>query len=104
MPAWATIRFARVPGVLVRQVGGDLIVAAVGQEGFEVLSPTAGDVWRLLDKPMTLEQLVETVSSTYSVAQEVIARDVEALLGHLLERGLIESVADHLEEVPKARA
>ncbi|MGH2579344.1 MAG: PqqD family protein [Actinomycetota bacterium] len=102
--ASGAIWFARVPGVLARNVGGDLILAAVGREGFQVLSATAGDVWRLLERPMTVEQLVETVSSVYSVSGEVISRDMDELLAHLLELGLIESVADPLEEVPEARA
>ncbi|MGH2530249.1 MAG: PqqD family protein [Actinomycetota bacterium] len=47
------------------------------------MPPTAADIWRLLDKPVTLEQLVESLSSMHSVAQEVITRDGEGLLAHM---------------------
>ncbi len=84
----------RSPTVLWRQTGAEVIATTQGRDDFDKLSPTAAAVWLLLDAPITLGQLKELVAERYGKPAESIASDVEALVGDLLARGLVEAIAD----------
>lgn len=92
--AAATVWFMRSSAVLARDVAGELVLATSQREDLDILSPTAARVWHLLDLPRSFQDLLERLSADYGVRPEEIVTDVERLLEGLLERGLIEAVAD----------
>jgi hypothetical protein len=85
--------FMRSANVLSRSVDGEILLAAVDREDVDRLSPSAGAVWALLDKPRTVSALVDDLSAVFDVTQGRIARDVETLLSDLVSRGWVEVVA-----------
>lgn len=87
-------RLRQSPSTPWRRVGNEVILAPRGRDDFDRLSETAAEVWNVLDRPCSLDSLVKTLAETYSVPAETIAADVEALLAHLLEQGVVE----HIEE------
>ena len=85
--------FVRSPNALSRSVDGEILLAAVDREHVDRLSPSAGAVWALLDKPRTVSALVDDLSAVFDVTQGRIAQDVETLLSDLVSRGWVEVVA-----------
>jgi hypothetical protein len=86
----ATVAYRRSPEVLSRAFAGEVILAAPGVNDFEMLSTTAGSVWQLLDEPRALDEIVEVLKARYPNAGPAIGPDVESLIEHLAQRGLVE--------------
>ena len=80
--------------VLFRSAGPDVLLAPPGRDDFELLSGTAGVVWRLLETPRTVAELVNVLADLYGTNRESITTDVNPLIGELLERGLIRRAPD----------
>jgi hypothetical protein len=49
-------------------------------------------VWNLLDEPRSVDELSTVLAAAYGTPQATIARDVEALLGDLVARGVVDRV------------
>lgn len=71
-----------------------MILAALDSEGFEGLSETAAEVWRLLDVPRSAPQVAEILGRSYEAPPDTIGEDVERLLGDLVRRGFVVSVGE----------
>jgi len=54
------------------------------------LDDVGASVWRMLDGPRRVDELVDALLGEYEVDREECQRDVIALLGELAVRGLIE--------------
>jgi hypothetical protein len=52
----------------------------------------AKDVWRMLEKPLDLEQLKRKIVAQYEVEEEQCARELQQLLDEMLRVELIEVV------------
>jgi hypothetical protein len=85
--------FVRSPNALSRSVDRETLLAAVDREDVDRLSPSAGAVWSLLDRPRTVSALVDDLSAVFDVTQGRIAKDVETLLSDLVSRGWVEEVS-----------
>ncbi|MGQ0669864.1 MAG: PqqD family protein [Actinomycetota bacterium] len=85
-------RVRQSPGALARSVGGEVLLAAPDREGVDVLSETAALVWSLLDRPRSLDELVDVLGERFAGSREAIARDVGSLVDDLVRRGFIEAV------------
>jgi len=92
-PAGSSVRFRRSPSALFREVGPEVLLAAVERPGFDVLSGPATDVWDLLDRPQTLDELVASLADRYDAPRTSIETDVQRLLDELTRRGWIEEVS-----------
>ncbi len=69
-------------------------MAPPDSDDFDRLSGTAAAVWRLLEEPRTVAELVGTLGARYGSPPAEIERDARALLQELVCRG-------HVEEVPE---
>jgi len=83
-------RLRRSPLVLWRSVGAEVILAEPGRTDFELLSGSGGAVWRALDGPRTLAELVDALAVEHGVEAASIEGDVRQLVGTLSARGLVE--------------
>lgn len=54
-----------------------------------VLNATAGDVWRLSDGALSLDELVATLARAYGTRPEAIRGDIVAAVDRLRQDGLI---------------
>jgi hypothetical protein len=78
--------YVRSSSALSRQVGDETLVTRVDRESLDVLAGTAGHIWRLLEQPRTVAELVEILAGHYRADPERIRRDVDRLLEDLVER------------------
>ena len=84
--------YVRSSSALSRQVGDETLVTRVDRVSIDVLAGTAGHIWRLLEQPRTLAELVEVLGGDYRADPERIRRDVDRLLEDLVERGWVKPV------------
>lgn len=80
--------------VVCRSFVAETVVLNLQTGQYHGLNPTAGRMLDTLQAAPTVGAAVPALAAEYSVAQDQIEQDLLALVGGLLERGLIETVDD----------
>ena len=88
MPANQMI-FRRKPDVVSANLGAELAVLDLPGESYLGFNATASHVWRILQDPLTLEQICAAMTAEFEVEPALCATEVESLLKKLLAAGLI---------------
>ena len=83
------MRWRRSPSALWRVAPGYLVLGTVDGRTIEVEGP-GGQVWELLGHWATEEELATALAREYGSSQEIISRDVRALLGELHAQGYVD--------------
>jgi len=83
------------PGFVVKQVGGQEIVIAVGKaaekfNGYITLNGSGKLLWNALSKGATKDELVSLMLATYDVEPEVAKEDVERFTAKLISADIID--------------
>lgn len=80
---------------VTRQIASETIIVpvcgGVGElDSIYTLNEVGSRIWQLIDAPMTVGELVETLTREYDVAAECAHADVVEFLDALSSRGLIQ--------------
>jgi len=76
--------------VLFRELEGGAVLLNLKTESYLSLDTVGTRMWHVLTTEPSIDAAVERLLAEYDVAPEVLGRDVEALLGQMLEHGLVE--------------
>ena len=71
-------------------IAGEIVVMDVERGKYFGLDDIGSDIWRRLEKPMSVAALCEALSADYDADVDTIRADVIALLQNLMERELVE--------------
>ena len=87
-------RFRQLPQLSQREFAGEVLVMNPDCDDVEHLQGTAVQIWKMLETPRTLPDLVTVLAHRYETPESDIGDDVEALLDDLVARDLVEEVVD----------
>jgi Coenzyme PQQ synthesis protein D (PqqD) len=87
-----TARVRMPQHVVCRSFIAETVVLNLHTGQYHGLNPSAGRMLEALQQAPTVSAAVPEIAAQYGVEQELIQRDLLALVGGLLERGLIETV------------
>jgi Coenzyme PQQ synthesis protein D (PqqD) len=76
--------------VLMRELGGESVLLNLASETYFGLDDVGTRMWVLMTTAPSIQVAYDALLAEYSVAPEVLRHDMEALLGELLEHGLLE--------------
>ena len=77
-------------GVLTRQFDGESVLLNLDSEVYFGLNTVGTFAWERLREGESLHQIAQALTVTYDVSQDEAMADLEALLGELVEHGLVE--------------
>ena len=77
---------------LFTTVGDDIVALNVDDGQCYGMEKVTGAVWRLLEKPMSIDQVCDRLVALYAVEPDVCRADIERLFVQLRSEGLIEQV------------
>lgn len=69
------------------------ILLEQNKKTFHKLNETAGLIWKLLERPITQEQIIECIFKEYDGSKKVITEDVEQFLKSYLKQKLIQKTS-----------
>ena len=75
---------------LATEVDRKLIALSMSQGKYVGFNDIATAVWRKLEQPVTVRQLVDQLSHDFRGSAEIISGDVTALLSQLEDFGLVQ--------------
>ena len=76
--------------VMSRQVGDETVILDLGSGMYFGLDPVGARIWQLLSEGQSLDAVVTSLLGEYEVPEDQLRQDVDALVGELVSRGLIE--------------
>jgi hypothetical protein len=79
-----------VRGFVSAPLDDGLVVLRLEDGSHYFLGETAGDIWRLLEQPRTLDELGDELVSTYAVTRDRCLASVSSFLRDLAAKRLIE--------------
>ena len=82
-------RFQVCGEVLDQDVQGECVLLHLGSESYFSLNATGTLVWRCLKEGRTLGETVSTLVAVHAVDDETAEGDVSALIGVLVDAGLL---------------
>ena len=77
--------------VVSREVGGETVLLDLASGTYFGLDEIGAQIWQVLEDGGSAAQACEAVLASYDVERDVLERDALALLGQLMERGLISA-------------
>ena len=80
--------------VVARQIADQWLLIPIHGTGADLqkvylLNDTSAAIWRLLEQPMSFEQLVAALQAEYAAPQEAICQDTREFVADLRERGFV---------------
>lgn len=76
------------PDVAFREVGGDIFLVHPDGETIYNLNPTAAAIWRLMDEGLSIDEMVDVITTAFPVmSADHVRKDVIAVLGELVDQG-----------------
>ena len=75
--------------VLSQEVSGETVLLDLQSEFYFGLDKTGTRIWELLQSGVSIEDLIGKMLDEFEVDRETLEADVNALLGKLLEAGLV---------------
>ena len=83
----------RRPGVEWVELDNEVVVYDPATQSLHRLNASAAHVWLACDGTTSVDQLVNRVARLYTETGETIGTDVRALLGRLVDAGIVAVVA-----------
>jgi hypothetical protein len=76
--------------VLFRELDGESVLLNLNTESYLGLDDVGTRIWMLITTLPSIQAAYEVLLAEYNVSPEVLRKDVEVLLGQMLEHGLVE--------------
>ena len=87
-----TLRIEIPEHVMIREVGGECVILDLDTEQYFGLDDIGTEILQLLRDGSTIDQVVTRIVEQYDASADQVMADVAALVGSLLERGLVRPV------------
>jgi hypothetical protein len=79
----------RNEGNIVSDMGGEKVMLSVNNGKYYNLGEIGGQIWDLIERPITVTEIVQLLINKYDVEQVDCVNHVTSFVEHLLEEGLI---------------
>jgi hypothetical protein len=81
----------QIKGHFVSDMDGEKVMLSIKSGKYYNLGRIGGEIWELIEKEVTIKNLITTLQSNYNVDQSECEEQVISFLELLLEEGLIEA-------------
>ena len=88
--------YERRPGYVAANLGEELAVLDMASGSYLGFNATAAHVWRLLEKPRTLDALCKAMTHEFDIDADRCRPALNALLDELMTAGLIQTRNDRV--------
>ena len=79
-----------LPDVLSQEVSGETVLLDLNSENYFGLNDVGTRIWQLIQEDGDLQKVYDTMLDEYDVDEELLEKDMEALVARLVDAGLIE--------------
>ena len=76
---------------MARELDGDIVILDIPSGRYFSINSVGAFVWRLLGDPIERDDIIDAVTDEFDVDRATAASDIDALLGQLVDAGLVET-------------
>lgn len=76
--------------ILWKIADGEAVIVDPETENYAYLNSTGTEIWKMLDKSYSLENIENELLEKYDVPESRLKEDITGIINSLLEQGLIE--------------
>jgi hypothetical protein len=80
---------AKSPGAAWQIIQGEAVILSMDTKVLRGLNPVGSRIWELIDGQRALEEIIGVIVQEFDVTPEIAARDAQAFVQQLLDRGLV---------------
>ncbi|MEH7180535.1 lasso peptide biosynthesis PqqD family chaperone [Neobacillus vireti] len=80
---------SQVKGNIVSDMAGEKVMLSIKNGKYYNLGEIGGDIWDLIEEPISINQLVSTLMNQYEINQSECEEQVISFLEHLLSEELV---------------
>ncbi len=84
-------RFVRNPDLVSADMDGDLVMMSIENGEYYGIGGVGSRIWELLEQPVSLGQITETITSEFDVEADRCRADAIDFAKKLIELGLIKA-------------
>lgn len=81
--------FIRSSDIVEADIDGEKVMMDIESGHYYGLDVVASRIWQLLEQPLSLNVLVDTLTSEFDVSPEKCREDIEPFLNDMLENNII---------------
>lgn len=81
--------YQRTPDILPASMGDETVMLGISSGKYFGLKGTGQVIWEHLATPVTIDELVDHVRSTYEIDPETCRSDCDAFVARLIAKGLV---------------
>lgn len=82
-------RFVPSPDALARELNGEVLILDLRSSQYFGLTGTGARIWQLVEAGEDTGRIIATLLREFEADEQMVADDVDRLLGELVERGLL---------------
>jgi hypothetical protein len=83
---------SRSPSVVAAEVDGEIVMMSIERACYFGLDDIGSDIWKRIEPPCSFATLVEGLVADYEADRATIMFDVQNLLGHMVEHGIVRLI------------
>ena len=76
---------------MARELDGDIVILDIPSGRYFSINNVGAFVWHLLGDPIERDDIIDAVTDEFDVDRATAASDIDALLGQLVDAGLVET-------------
>ena len=78
------------PDHISSMVGEEVVILSLQKGMYYGLNPTGARIWEFVQEPVQIGQIHQRLLGEYDIDEETARRDLFAVIGQLVESGLVE--------------
>lgn len=83
-------RVVAIPDQVSCDIAGDVAILSLRNGVYYGLNPVGARIWGLLQQPVTLQTILDTILAEYEVSPAICESDIRKVLSDLAANGLVE--------------
>lgn len=81
---------SQVGGNVVSDMAGEKVMLSIHNGKYYNLGKIGGDIWEYIQEPITVQDLIASLTERYDVADATCGEQVLTFLSHLIDEGLVQ--------------
>ncbi|MDA8429935.1 MAG: lasso peptide biosynthesis PqqD family chaperone [Geobacteraceae bacterium] len=81
---------SQIDDIVASDIDDEKVMMSIEKGEYYGLEPVGSRVWELIETPVTVSRIIDTLLGQYDVDRDTCARDVLTFLGELHQAGIIQ--------------
>ena len=82
-------KLVRSPDLVSTNMDNEIVMMSIEKGEYYGIGGVGTDVWELLQEPITIDEILNSVCPEYDISEEGCRSEIDAFISELVRRGLV---------------